>query len=391
MRLYFDDPEFDGQLQRTVAKAWYGFCDIGEVLAVASRIEPGNYDSWYREWAAAGRSNEELAEREADRGHHHNAAMAWCRASEYYRSAYFFCRRDPHGPELLSAWRSSRSCFRSAAPLLTNPVEAVRIPFEDVELEGYVIRAEHADGPGPTVLYPSGYDQPVEESYTLGAAEAAVRGFDAVLFSGPGQAEMLYERGIPFRHDMETAVSAVIDWVEGQPDLDHDRIAVVGRSFGGYIAPRAASADHRIGALAADPFQPDMGASLRAKLPAEMIDMVERGDPQFDELTWQRQPGVHGQEYWLSRARAHGLDSPLAYVRELMRWVVDVEAIECPTFVSYGEGDFAQPATNGFLDRLRVPTELRVYAEADGGGGHCEGMGPARYYNDLFGWLADRW
>jgi hypothetical protein len=30
-----------------------------------------------------------------------------------------------------------------------------------------------------------------------------------------------------------------------------------------------------------------------------------------------------------------------------------------------------------------------MYKDADGGGGHCEGMGPSRYYNDVFGWLED--
>jgi hypothetical protein len=51
---------------------------------------------------------------------------------------------------------------------------------------------------------------------------------------------------------------------------------------------------------------------------------------------------VHGQECWLSRTHAHGLSTPLDYVQEPRKYTVDVEGIKCSTFVSYGEGDFAQ-------------------------------------------------
>ena len=91
----------------------------------------------------------------------------------------------------------------------------------------------------------------------------------------------------------------------------------------------------------------------------------------------------------MSRARSHGCTTPLEYFKELTKFTVDVEAIRCPTFVSYGEGDFAQADTREFYDRLTVENKRFVmYKEADGGGGHCEGMGPSRFFADAFGWLA---
>lgn len=388
MKLYFEDREFDGQLQRTAAKAGSGCADLGEVFAIAARITPGDYDSWYREWWAAAQALRELAEAERAAGHRVNAASAHLRASEYARSAYFFMRREPHGRALLEAFRQCRDAFRAAAPDLPYPAEVVAIPFEDVHLEGYVIRA--AGSGGPTLLMPCGYDSPVEECYSLGAMEAAARGFTVVAFSGPGQAEMLYERGIPFRPDFEVVVSAVVDFVASRDDLDGERIGILGRSFGGYLAPRAASAEPRIRALAADPAQFDMSSGFRARMPQQFLDLLEAGDPAFDDAIRAAYPGVHGQEYWLSRSRAHGLDSPLAYAQEMARFTVDVERIACPTFVSYGEGDFAQTDTKGFFDRLAVDEKrFTVYRDADGGGGHCEGMGPSRYYSDVFGWFAD--
>jgi hypothetical protein len=101
---------------------------------------------------------------------------------------------------------------------------------------------------------------------------------------------------------------------------------------------------------------------------------------------------VYGQEFWLSRARAHGLDTPLEYLQEMRRWTVDVEAIRCPAFVSCGEGDFAEATTEAFFGRQPNPNKRLVrYREAEGSGGHCEGMGPTRKYADIFGWLRDLW
>ena len=391
MKLYFDDPTLDFQMQRTAAKASYGCADLGEVFAIAARITVGDYDSWYREWFVAGESNQKLAEKEIASGHKESARQAYLRASEYYRSAYFFCRRDIDGAPLQTAWGRSRDMFRAAAPLLPYPTQQVQIPFEGIHLEGYIVQPR-TGGPGPTVLLPSGYDSPVEEFYSLGGSEAAARGFTVVTFSGPGQAEMLYERKIPFRPEFETVIGPVIDFVESRDDLDAERLAIMGRSFGGYLAPRAASKDERIRALTADPAQFDMGSVFRASMPAQLQSLREKGDPAFNDAIWKAFPGVAGQEYWLSRAHAHGLSTPLEYAQEMQKYVVDVDAINCPTFVSYGEGDFAQATTKEFYDKLAVDNKQFVtYRDADGGGGHCEGMGPSRYYTDVFGWLEELW
>ena len=82
MKLYFDDAEFDQQLQRTFAKAVCRVCDVGEVFAVAHRIEPGNLDSWHDEWSAAGESNQQLAEKSEAAKAKRDAGDAFLRASE---------------------------------------------------------------------------------------------------------------------------------------------------------------------------------------------------------------------------------------------------------------------------------------------------------------------
>lgn len=396
MKLYFDDPSFDGQLQRTAAKAGYGSADLGEIFAIAARITPGDLDSWYDAWFAAGKDNRDLADAEAAQGHVYTATQAYLRASEYFRSAYFFTRRHYTRAPLQTAWQAAREAFWKALPNLGIPAERIAIPFEGMSLPGYLFLPPASaaatlagDGGVPVLIFPAGYDGPAEETYSLGAVEAAARGFAVVTFDGPGQGEMLYTHGVPFRPDFETVAAAALDVVEGRDGLDAARVGIVGRSFGGYLAPRAAQAEPRITALTADPAQVDMGAAFIARTPPSLLELFRNDDPAFDDEIWKAYPGDAGQEYWLSRARSHGCETPLEYVREMQKYTVDVASISCPTFVSYGEGDFAQSDSKDFYDGLTVENKRFVmYREADGGGGHCEGMGPSRFYADAFGWLA---
>jgi hypothetical protein len=50
--LLLEDLEMDAQLQRTATAVCSRSADLGEVLATARRVDPGDYDRWYSERAA---------------------------------------------------------------------------------------------------------------------------------------------------------------------------------------------------------------------------------------------------------------------------------------------------------------------------------------------------
>ena len=52
MKLFLDDSEFDAQLQRTATAVLSGSADLGEMLATASRVAPGDLDDWFAKWSA---------------------------------------------------------------------------------------------------------------------------------------------------------------------------------------------------------------------------------------------------------------------------------------------------------------------------------------------------
>lgn len=57
---------------------------------------------------------------------------------------------------------------------------------------------------------------------------------------------------LKFRADWDVVVSQVIDYAIGQLGLNNPRFVLWGRSFGGYLGPRAFAADKRIATLVAD-------------------------------------------------------------------------------------------------------------------------------------------
>jgi len=101
------------------------------------------------------------------------------------------------------------------------------------------------------LLAQTGFDGTIEELHGIALA-ATARGWNCLTFEGPGQGRVLREQRLPFRPDWEKVVTPVVDYVLSRPDVDPRKIALVGLSFGGYLAPRAAAFEHRLAALVAD-------------------------------------------------------------------------------------------------------------------------------------------
>ena len=74
------------------------------------------------------------------------------------------------------------------------------------------------------------------------ASQPLQRGYNVIAVDGPGQASALIEHGLTLRPDWENVIAPMIDHLIERPEVDPDRIAVIGLSLGAHLAPRAASA-----------------------------------------------------------------------------------------------------------------------------------------------------
>jgi hypothetical protein len=180
MKLYFDDVALDGQLQRSVGKSDSGMANVGECLAVAEQITPGDRGSWYRAWSVFGTRLADQGDEAAKAGHPVSARGAYLRAAEYFRQAFFFHRDDLDSGELRSAYSSSVRAFRSALSHFDHPG---RVLPASGALSGYLFAPPSADGRLPVVMHIGGYDGTAEELYAS-ALPALGRGyaFAAIVF-----------------------------------------------------------------------------------------------------------------------------------------------------------------------------------------------------------------
>ena len=253
----FSDEFYDGQLERTLAAAYADAADLGEAFAVARRIHRPTPDRWYNAWSERARAVTSQADDLARSGQRNSARGAYLRASEYHhRQSYFFLRHDLRDPRLLAAYHAHVENFQFAMALLNHPVETAAIPYLNTHLKGYYFAPDTSGEPRPTLVLPCGYDSTAESGWSA-VPGAMQRGYNAFIFEGPGQGAALYEQGLFFRREFEYVLTPAIDWLIQRPDVDPDNLILVGRSFAGYLAPRAATAEHRIAALVCDPAQPE--------------------------------------------------------------------------------------------------------------------------------------
>jgi dienelactone hydrolase len=388
MRIIFDEDDLDGQFQRTLTHAYERGADLGEAFATAARITPGDDESWYRGWAAAAAIAEAAGETSRDAGRVQSAGDAFLRASEYHRQAMFYLRGDLDDPRVKESYQEMRDCFHQAVAGLPYGVEAVRIPYEGTSLNGYLMIPEGSDGPRPTVLFPAGYDSVAEEGYLYGAS-AIRRGYAVLAFEGPGQGGVLYEQRLFLRPDFEAVLTPVVDFALTRPEVNPDRLALLGRSFGGYLAPRGATAEHRIAALVCDPGQVDLGARVKERVPEPVLESIRANDPEVDELIAPMMASPEARRTWRPRMAAHGTPTLREYLRVLLEFTLEdgVGNITCPTLVTEGEGDFAGGQSERLYDLLTCPKQYRAFTAAEGTSGHMEGLGQQVWDGYVFDWL----
>lgn len=381
MKLYFDDQNFDGQLQRVVGKADAGMANVGECMVIASQITPGDRDSWYRAWSQFGLRLVEQADAAVAAGHPVSARGAYLRAAEYLRNAFFFHREDLDGAELRLAYGASVDAFRKAMPLMGHGTAVLTGP-----LSGYLFTPAGATGPLPTLLHIGGYDGTAEELYAS-VYPALERGYAFAAVDGPGQGATLYQQRIPMRPDWENVVPSLVDALVAYPQVDPTRMVLVGRSFGGVIAPRGASGEPRLAALIVDPGQYDMGAALASRLGPNAQHLDDpAADPQFQALL--ENPSMAA--FLAPRMVTNGTPTVRGYFQDMARYHNRDAApkITCPTYVTDNETDHVSTGQGQVLfDHLTCPKEFRRFTLAEGADGHCEGMAPIVFWTAAFDWL----
>ena len=247
---FFKSDDFEFTTEILLGSAAFDAADAGEVLATVAEIKDGDFDSWCEAWTATSTRVEEEAAAAEAAGHRVTAFGRYLRASNYWFAVAFFVLGSKDGTveDYHRLWRRHRDCFERAAALAPTPWERVEIPYEDTVLEGWFFRGRPADERAPLLILNNGSDGTATDMWVQGAAAGVARGYNCLTFDGPGQGQALHEQGLYFRADWEAVVTPVVDWALARPDVDPERVALMGVSQGGYWVPRALAFEPRIAA-----------------------------------------------------------------------------------------------------------------------------------------------
>lgn len=390
MKLIFDDQTFSFELLRTMGYAAFGGADVGECLSTAYRIEEGNFESWYEEWLKTAIRVHREAEESSKQGNKTSARDFYLRASNYYRTAEFFLHGNPEDKRILETWSLSRSTFRQALSLLDHHWEIVSIPYEDTELPGYLYLA--GNQPGPVLIVHGGYDSTAEELYFQVVTSALERGYHCLVFEGPGQGAVIREQRIPFRHDWEAAVTPVVDYLTKRPEVISDKIALMGISLGGYLAPRAAAYEHRLAACIANDglFSFQVGAMAEA-LGISTSDKSDLSSPETENLIASIMAKDTGTRWGIENGQFTSLATNVEeLVRKTEPFTLEgvAEQIMCPVLVCEAEHDHAfvgQPER--LFQSLKGSKTYMKFTAEDSAEEHCH-FGALKLANHrMFTWL----
>ncbi len=258
-------------------EAAYQAGEVGEVgatvAAVQAAITAGGagalpaYQPYFDSFMALAQRVRKNADDELAAGHTVSARSRYLRAASYFNCALFFVLGTSTPGREGEVYGAMQACWNAAAGLLDPVFERVEIPatvrFLDpagsstpvtrtVSLPAYWVRAA-GGGTHPTVIVGNGSDAQFIDVYAFGAAAAVQRGYNVLVFEGPGQGSMLFQQNVPFTPYWGDVVSPVVDFVLAQSETDPARVALTGWSLGALLVLRAAAAEHRLAAVVSDP------------------------------------------------------------------------------------------------------------------------------------------
>jgi pimeloyl-ACP methyl ester carboxylesterase len=133
------------------------------------------------------------------------------------------------------SYEKAIEAFLAHARFWNPPLEIVRIPFEGKEIIGYLRLPKNANGPVPLVLAVNGLDSRKEDlSESFSAILPFGIGFLAV--DGPGTGQ----NPIKVSENAERMLSRVLDYIATRSEIDKNRVAMHGVSWGAYWATKMA-------------------------------------------------------------------------------------------------------------------------------------------------------
>jgi dienelactone hydrolase len=363
----FPNHPFGNHTLRLVAQAQQGGGDIFDIARAMKRVEAGDRDAWERAWLELAQKTEARAQAALASGHQRTAEQYFFHASNYYRMSDVLLTIAEE-PKRAERFRKAQENFRAAAKLHEPKIEVVTVRCGSEEYSGYFCYPVNPKpDKWPAVLFLGGADAYAEEIY-FGGKQMLDRGWAMLLVDTPGRGSSIYLKGIKTRPDYEVPGKACIDYLVSRPEVDANRIALLGISMAGYYAPRVAAFEKRLKALIA--------WSGCYSILDDLYDWCGHLQPVCQRLLG----GVSHEE-----ARKQLKEFTMAGI---------AKNIVCPTLITHGDKDALMSVAGAkrLFDEIGARDKtLKIYDDSnDGGTIHCSHDYWAHNLPFMLDWLEAR-
>jgi len=292
------------------------------------------FESVARRREAIARHAEEAGELISARDNYFMAAVHWGGSQWTY---------DENNEQNIFLNNKKRECYTNYARLADRRVEAVWVPFKDTALPAWLhLPPGYTQGRIPAVVVLPGMDSYKEISVALYGDRWLNRGIAVLAVDGPGQ----YESPIlGIRVSMENWIAAgpaLYDYLAARPEIDPDRIAVSGTSFGSFFGTIMAANEPRYRAAAVTATCLEPGCHT----------IFEEASPTFKK-----------RFMWMA---GYTDEAKFDVFIKDFTWEGHVEKIRCPYLCLSGEAEELSPLeyTELLFSKLKAPKRLVVYQDA---------------------------
>jgi pimeloyl-ACP methyl ester carboxylesterase len=391
----FDNPEMDFQLLRQMGSAAYGGASVGECLAVASEAPDGAYSALARAFAEQAAALAKDAANRSEKKHPVSARDQYLVACNSFRAAEYFTSPDDPDHSMLGI--KSRQCFLEAMSHMGQACEIFFIEHGEYKLPAYFMAPSADKAPRPTLVTVSGYDGTTEESWLQIGRAALERNFNLCLFAGPGQMDTLrFNPGSTFEPDYERPVTALLNSLLQRPEIDQQRVALYGISFGGYFASRAAAFEPRVKALIANSPIIDLYSYMTGLVGfdplQDLTDDMDFGVADIPSIPDEEFP-PHLKEMSKALIIRFGRPTYKAVFRFLQEFNLKdaLRNIACPALAlaGAGEGQGALQQLETFCENVSGPVTRRIFSIAEGADSHCQLGNPRLSAVEVLDWLEE--
>lgn len=297
----------------------------GDIATIRSRVQ--KFADIAPVFESVARRREDKALAAAKLGLDVTARENFYMAALYWASAQWPI--DENNEQNLFYNRRKRDCYGRYAELADHRVEPAWVPLGDKTLPGWLhLPPCSQDKRVPAIVAIPGMDGFKERVVSLYGDRWLSRGIAVLAVEGPGQYESA-TLGIHVSMDAWSAAGpALFDWLAARSEIDHDRIGIIGQSFGSFFATIACAGEPRFRACAvsATCLEPGCRTIFEEASPtfkSRFMYMAGFTDePAFDQfcrtLTWEGHAEKIRAPYLCVAGSADQL-SPLVHTERLMQ------------------------------------------------------------------------